>query len=159
MVWDSSKSVFGEPGLSTKQKTKNKQARRTLLMTLVLALSFCLVVPAEWAFAGGGGGGAGGAAATPDLLMPSPPRNVSASPGNGMATVSFESPKTDGGSSVTGYTVISYPGRITARGKKSPIEIKGLSNGMEYVFTVSASNSVGTGLASEPSNKVTPGAQ
>jgi len=109
---------------------------------------------------GGGGVGAGGAVGVSppvDLLMPTPPLNVAATAGNGMATISFDPPKSDGGDAVTVYTVTSHPGRIKAKSAKSPVTVKGLTNGKAYTFTVTATNSVGTGLASGPSNSVTPG--
>ncbi|MGO9017970.1 MAG: fibronectin type III domain-containing protein [Syntrophobacteraceae bacterium] len=111
---------------------------------------------------GGVGGGVGvgtGVGVSPpvDLLMPTPPLNVTATAGNGMATVSFEPPKSDGGDAVTVYTVTSHPGRIKAKSAKSPVTVRGLTNGKAYTFTVTATNSVGTGLASGPSNSVTPG--
>lgn len=115
-----------------------------------------LVATAAFAFGGGGVGGAPGIGAPIETLMPSPPRNVTATADNGMATVSFETPRTDGGSPITVYTVTSHPGRIMVRGTKSPIVVKGLSRGETYRFTVTASNVVGTGLASSPSNCVTP---
>ena len=106
-----------------------------------------------------GGAGQGGGVATMDMLMPSPPTNVTAAVGNGEATVSFNPPKSDGGSPITGYNVISHPGNISVSGKQSPITVKGLTNGKTYSFTVTASNSVGTGLASETCNSVTPTAE
>ncbi len=107
----------------------------------------------------GGAVGGGGVTGSPpiDLLMPAPPTNVTATAGNGMATVSFDPPKSDGGSPVTVYTVTSHPGRVRAKSKQGPVTVKGLTNGQAYTFTVTASNSVGTGLASGPSNSVTPG--
>jgi len=156
------RSPFGEPGLSKRQKTKDKESRIFLHMICLFAFCFGLFISAQcWAFGGGGAGGgaASGVSAPPFLLMPSPPRNVTATAGNGMATVSFDPPKTDGGSPVTEFTVTSHPGRIKARGTKSPIAVNGLSNGKKYSFTVTASNSVGTGPTSEPSNCVTPGEQ
>ena len=123
---------------------------------LVAVLSIFFIASAAWAFGGGGGGGAG--VGTPvDLLLPHSPRDVTATAGDGMATVSFKSPKSDGGSPITHYTVKSHPGGIVARGDRSPITVKGLTNGKAYTFTVTASNSVGTGLDSRPSNSVTPG--
>jgi len=127
------------------------------LTLAVLAILFAAT--AVWAMGGGGGGGGGGfGVGTPvDLLMPNPPRDVAATGGDHMATISFTPPKSDGGSPITYYTVKSYPGGIEAKGDRSPIIVKGLTNGKSYSFTVTASNSVGTGLDSGPSNCVTPG--
>jgi hypothetical protein len=55
--------------------------------------------------------------------------------------------------------VTSHPGNIAASGKQSPITIKGLTNGITYTFTVTASNSVGTRVGSESCNSVTPEAE
>jgi hypothetical protein len=70
--------------------------------------------------------------------------------------VSFTPPASNGGSAITGYTVTSSPGGITAKGTKSPITVKGLKNGTAYTFTVTATNKVGTGPASSASKSVTP---
>jgi len=124
-------------------------------MTIAVLAIFLTTSPC-WAW-GGGGGGAGVTSSTIDLLMPDPPRNVTATPGKGMATVSFEPPKSDGGSPVTYYTVTSVPRGIEIKGTKSPMTVQGLSDQKCYSFVVTASNSVGTGLASSPSKCVTPG--
>jgi hypothetical protein len=124
---------------------------------ITVVLSVLLTVTASWAGGGGGGGGGGATGGSPiELLMPDPPRNVTATAGDGEATISFQPPKSDGGSSVTSYTVTAHPGGIRVSGKQSPITVKGLTNGRTYSFTVTASNSVGTGLASEACNSVTP---
>jgi hypothetical protein len=52
--------------------------------------------------------------------------------------------------------VTSSPGSITAKGEKSPITVKGLTNGDSYTFTVTAINKAGTGAASGASSSVTP---
>ena len=126
---------------------------------IAAAFTIFFIATGAWAFGGGGGGGGGASMGSPpiDLLMPDPPRHVMATAGDGSATVSFAPPKSDGGSRITYYTVKSIPGDITAKGTKSPIVARGLINGKAYTFTVTASNSVGTGLPSEPSNSVTPG--
>ncbi len=126
-------------------------------MTIAVLAIFLMTSP-RWAMGGGGGGGGGGVSVGPpiDLLMPGPPSNVTATADNGMAIVSFEPPKSDGGNHITGYTVTSHPGGITAEGARSPINVPRLRNGKAYTFTVTATNSVGTGLDSSPSNSVTP---
>jgi hypothetical protein len=117
-------------------------------------LSIFLMTSQCWAY---GGGSVGNIPNT--LLMPDPPRNVTATAGDGIAIVSFDPPKSDAGSPVTVYTVTSHPGKIKASGKQSPITVKGLTNGRTYTFSVTASNSVGTGIASEACNSVTPKAE
>jgi hypothetical protein len=76
--------------------------------------------------------------------------------GNGQATVAFTASENSNGLSINGYTVTSNPGGITATGTDSPITFTGLINGTSYTFTVTATNSVGTSLASAASNSVIP---
>jgi hypothetical protein len=88
--------------------------------------------------------------------VPGAPTGVTATAGNGQATVSFTAPASNGGSAITGYTVTSNPGSIKAEGPGSPITVKGLTNGTAYTFTVTATNRIGTGPPSSASNPVTP---
>ena len=125
------------------------------IITAIFAL--LLTATASLAFGGIAGGGVG--ASMTFYLMPGPPTCATATAGIGEATVSFKPPKSDGGSPIIRYTVTSHPGKIKASGKQSPITVIGLSNGKAYTFTVSANSSSGTGLASEPSNSVTPKAE
>jgi hypothetical protein len=66
----------------------------------------------------------------------------------------------EGMGSVTGYTVTALLNGdstgIKASGVKSPITVKGLNNGDEYTFIVTAQGKVGSSAASFPSNPVTP---
>lgn len=87
---------------------------------------------------------------------PGAPAIGTATAGNTQASVAFTAPTSNGGATITGYTVTSSPGGITGTGNASPITVTGLSNGTAYTFTVTATNSVGTGAASAPSNAVTP---
>jgi hypothetical protein len=90
------------------------------------------------------------------VTVPGAPTGVTASAGNAQATVSFTAPASNGGSPITSYTVTSTPGGISQDGASSPIVVTGLKNGTAYTFTVKATNAAGTGVASSPSNKVTP---
>jgi uncharacterized protein (TIGR02145 family) len=76
--------------------------------------------------------------------------------GNAQATVTFTAPVNNGGSPITGYTVSSNPGNITANGTASPITVTGLTNGTAYTFTVIAINVKGNSSPSAASNSVTP---
>ena len=87
---------------------------------------------------------------------PGAPTVGTATAGNAQATVTFVAPSSNGGSSITGYTVTSSPGGNTATGAASPITVTGLSNGTAYTFTVTATNAAGTSTASAASNSVTP---
>jgi invasion protein IalB len=93
--------------------------------------------------------------------VPGAPTGVTATPGNAQATVSFTAPASDGGSPITGYTVTSNPvGGVDENAGTTSIThtVKSLKNGTAYTFTVTATNAIGTGPASRPSNSVTPGA-
>jgi hypothetical protein len=87
-------------------------------------------------------------------LAPGAPTGVTATPGNGRAVVAFTPPASDGGAPITAYTVTASPGGQTATASGSPIEVTGLSNGQSYTFTVTATNSVGAGPTSAPSDSI-----
>ncbi len=90
--------------------------------------------------------------------VPGAPIIGTATAGNAQASVSFTAPASNGGTPITGYTVTSSPGGITATGTASPITITGLTNGTAYTFNVTATNGVGTGSPSASSNSVSPSA-
>ena len=83
--------------------------------------------------------------------VPLAPTSVSATSSNGNAFVSFTAPINNGGSPIISYTVSANTGGITATGASSPITVTGLTVGNKYTFTVTATNSIGTGPASTAS--------
>ncbi|MHB8165168.1 MAG: Lcl domain-containing protein [Sulfuricella sp.] len=89
--------------------------------------------------------------------IPDAPTIGTATPGNAQATVSFTAPVNTGSSAITGYTVTSNSGGVTATSTSIPITVTGLTNGTPYTFTVTATNSAGTGASSAASNSVIPG--
>jgi hypothetical protein len=90
--------------------------------------------------------------------VPTAPSNVVASPGNASATVSWSAPSSNGGSPITGYTVVSNVGGFskTVDGSTLSTSITGLTNGTAYRFQVFATNLVGDGPKSSLSTAVTP---
>ena len=73
------------------------------------------------------------------------------------ATVSFTAPSSNGGSAITSYTATSSPGDFTGTISQSgsgSIIVSGLTSGTAYTFTVTATNAIGTSLASAVSNSV-----
>ena len=95
---------------------------------------------------------------TPHAIANTPgaPQTVGATASDASATVTFTAPTSNGGAAITSYKVTSTPGGKTASGSGSPITVTGLTNNTVYTFTVTATNSAGTGPASTPSRRVTP---
>jgi hypothetical protein len=106
------------------------------------------------------------ASAASSVVIPGPPTaptGVLATGGNGSATVSWTAPVTDGHSPITSYTVTPFVGStaqtpvmVTGSPPATSTTLTGLTNGITYTFTVSATNAGGAGPPSAPSNAVTP---
>jgi Fibronectin type III domain len=88
---------------------------------------------------------------TTSTVAPSAPTAVAASIGDASLSIAFSPPASDGGSAITNYTATCSDanGSVVANGTSSPVVVTGLTNGTEYRCTVAATNSVGTGEASE----------
>jgi hypothetical protein len=82
------------------------------------------------------------------VTVPGAPRNPVATPGNVQSSIAFTEPLSNGGSTITSYTVTSSPGTLTKTGTTSPIVITGLTPGTTYTFTVKANNAAGSSVAS-----------
>lgn len=88
---------------------------------------------------------------------PSAPLNVVATAGDTRATVRWSAPSNNGGAVISLYTVTSSPGGFTCTASSVlACVVNGLTNGVAYTFTVTATNSIGTSPASDVSNEVTP---
>ena len=69
--------------------------------------------------------------------VPGPPTGVTATAGVRQATVHFTPPANNGGTPLTGYTVVSASDpRPLATGPTSPITVTGLTDGATYAFRV-----------------------
>nr|WP_259578709.1 Ig-like domain-containing protein [Shewanella baltica] len=89
-------------------------------------------------------------------VVPGAPTAASATAGDTQASVTFSAPIFTGGAAITGYTATSNPGGFTGTSASSPLTVTGLTNGVAYTFTVTATNSVGTGAASAATSSTTP---
>ena len=92
---------------------------------------------------------------------PGPPTGVQGTPGNQSVALSWTAPSSDGGSSITGYTVTPYVNGtaqtpIKTNSASTNYTVGGLTNGTAYTFTVAAINAIGTGPASGASASLTP---
>ncbi len=99
--------------------------------------------------------------------VPGPPTNVKALAGReGQATVSFQEPAANAGSPIMHNTATATDVTNPARGGQQAtgvgvpygnadtITVKHLAPGDSYTFTVTATDSTGTGPASSPSNEI-----
>ncbi|MFI5258362.1 MAG: fibronectin type III domain-containing protein [Candidatus Limnocylindrales bacterium] len=94
------------------------------------------------------------ASVIPDTF-PDPPTGAAAVRGNLSATVSWAAPVNNGGSTITLYTVTSSPGGLTCNNTVAgSCTVSGLTLSVTYTFTVTATNSTGQGLRSDPSNSI-----
>ncbi len=113
--------------------------------------------------AGTGAASAPSAAVTPTapVTVPGAPTGVAGTAGDGQVALTWTAPASNGGSPVTGYVVT--PSRagvpeapIVLTGAGTATIVTGLANGSSYTFTVSATNTAGTGPASTPSATLVP---
>ncbi|WP_433377042.1 fibronectin type III domain-containing protein [Actinoplanes sp. CA-142083] len=95
--------------------------------------------------------------------VPSPPSSVTATPGSASADVSWDTGQTNGGRPIVRYTAVSDPGGLTCTPlvpTDTQCTVTGLTDGVQYTFKVTASNTMttaGESLLSGASNAVTPG--
>jgi outer membrane protein assembly factor BamB len=141
-------------GASAQASTTVANVTSATVGGLTNGTTYTFTVAATSAF-GTGPPSAASNAVTP-VGLPGAPTNVRATAGDGMATVSFTPPSSDGGAPIVSYTVTATPGgqSVTTSGRVA--WVTGLTNGTSYTFTVTATNAAGTGSASAPSTAVVP---
>ena len=126
--------------------SRRNQAVRIAGLALVVGSLIVSTAPPGWAAS----------------TVPSAPRSVRMTPGNGTATVRWRAPVDTGGRPVTQYEVIPYldnfalPTNVFSSTATSEV-IFGLKNGKSYTFKVAAKNSVGWSRLSARSGFVTVG--
>jgi uncharacterized repeat protein (TIGR02543 family) len=87
---------------------------------------------------------------------PEAPTSVSASAGaDKQSVISWSAPAVNGGSAITGYTATSSNGRTCSTTVLLTCTITGLTNATAYTFTVTATNTIGTSVASTASASIT----
>ena len=99
-------------------------------------------------------GPAAAGTATPKVAatVPGPPRNLTATPGDGQATLAWEAPADDGGAAIIGYQYRHAEGASVPdgsawdwAGQVLTVTVSGLSHGSEHAFEVRAVNGAGHG--------------
>jgi large repetitive protein len=97
----------------------------------------------------GSGAASATVSVTPQVItVPDAPIIGLATPGDGSASIAFSPPLNNGGAAISQYSATCNPGAISINGAASPISVGGLTNGVLYACSVTATNSAGTGPAS-----------
>ena len=124
-------------------------------------------VSATWLLEGNDGSGVQTVTMTGTgvVAVPGAPNLATAVAGDASGTMGWNVPSSNGGSPITFYkvtaadaTTSSHGGQTCTTTGATSCTVTGLTNGENYTFTVTATNSVGTGPASTPSNSITPAA-
>ena len=94
--------------------------------------------------------------------LPNAPTSVTATPGNGKATVRFKAPTLNGGHAITNYVVTPYVKNVAQKAQtfgatSTAVTLSGLVNGRTYTFKVAAKNAGGVGPQSAASNAIVVG--
>ena len=87
-------------------------------------------------------------------LVPDTPASTTARQSNGVVTVAWTAPASDGGAAISSYTATASPGGATCASATTSCTISSLTPGTTYTFTVTATNGVGTGAAGAASSSL-----
>ena len=94
----------------------------------------------------------GNAVTVSNIVAPSAPTALVATPGDGKITVAFTAPSNDGGATITNYEYSTDGGTswtaFSPTTTSSPVAITGLTNGTSYSIKLRAVNSAGVGAES-----------
>ena len=90
------------------------------------------------------------------LAVPGRPTTVAGSAGAGSVQITWSAPADLGEGVFSGYVVTASPGGLTCATASVGCTVGGLTNGIAYTFSVTAANSLGTGLPSDSSSPVAP---
>ncbi len=136
--------MFGVQQILRTRHARGAHLKRTFAGFTVLLLALGLLLVASPAYA------------VHPTGAPGAPTGVTATAGDGQASVSWRAPSHDGGSAITGYTVTSSDGQTATTNGATTVTVTGLTNGTAYTFTVTATNATDTSRASGASTAVTP---
>jgi hypothetical protein len=153
---------IGSTAQPTTTITGSPPATSTTITGLTNGVSYTFRVSATSAVGTGPASEPSNAVTPSAPTAPAAPTGVSATPGNASATVTWSAPAAVG-RPITSYTITPYIGTearpattITGSPPATSATITGLTNGVTYTFTVTATNAVGSGPASAASNAATP---
>ncbi len=152
---------IGSTAQPTTTVTGNPPATTATVSGLTAGTAYTFTV------AGVNGAGTGPASAPSSPVTPQPPQppsaptGVTASAASSQALLSWTAPASNNGAPISGYTITPYVGStaqtpVQVGASSTSTTVTGLTNGTSYTFTVSATNSAGTGSASAASGAVTP---
>lgn len=136
--------------------TSTTRSRTISSLTNATTYSFRVAAETEW----GIGEYSAPISATP-FTLPGAPTNVVGTSANASVALSWSTPASNGGATVTDYLIEyasggAYSTFSDGSNSNTSTTVTGLTNGTAYTFRVSAINAAGTGTASTASSAVTP---
>ncbi len=152
---------IGSSPQTTTTVTGSPPATGTTIQGLTSGTSYTFIVQASNANGSGPASEPSNAVTPSSTAPPSAPTGVSATAATSQALVSWNASTNEGGSTITGYTVIPYIGStaqtlVHVGPSATTATVPGLSNGTSYTFTVTAVNEIGESPPSSASNQVIP---
>ena len=147
-------TATSSPSGLTSTVSGNPAAASTTISGLTIGTAYTFTVTAT--NPGGTSDASGPSNSIAPNLCPVAPTNVVASISCGSTTASIAFTAPASGGPYTSYTATAAPGGLTGSASSSPATVAGLAVGTTYTFTVTATNTGGTSVASDVSNSITP---